>query len=326
MQALKVETLSDDLSGVALVDMPLPERTAGEVLVRVRAASLNFPDLLMTRGAYQFKPEPPFISGLELAGEVVEADPASGYAPGDRVMGGNKTGAFAEYASIPARGLSPLPSSLSFGQGAAMGAAYSTACTGLVELCGLKAGQWVLVHGASGGVGLAAVDLALAMGAKVIAATGVETKQAAIASQHKADSVIVAEGRFREAVKDITGGALCDIVFDPVGGDVFDESTRCVAFGGKLVVVGFTSGRIAEVATNIPLIKGFSIVGLRAGEYARRFPERGAAINAAIADLAQSGRIAPCIDRVLPLSKWREGFDAMAKRELVGKVVFEPAV
>ncbi|MEM6475118.1 MAG: NADPH:quinone oxidoreductase family protein [Pseudomonadota bacterium] len=325
MQALRVETLSDDLSGVALVDVPRPERASGNVLVRVHAASLNFPDLLMTRGAYQFKPELPFTSGLELAGEVVEADPTSGFTTGDRVMGGYKTGAFAEYASIPARGLSHLPANLSFAQGAAMGAAYSTAYTGLVELCGLKEGQWVLVHGASGGVGLAAVDLALAMGAKVIAATGVEAKRERIASQYDADSVILAEGRFREQVSEITDGALCDIVFDPVGGDVFDESTRCVAFGGKLVVVGFTSGRIAEVATNIPLIKGFSIVGLRAGEYARRFPERGVAINAAIAELAQSGRILPSIDRVLPLSQWREGFDAMDSRELVGKVVFEPS-
>ncbi len=328
MQALTVETLSSDLSGVTLVDAPEPVRGAGGVLVRVRAASLNFPDLLMTRGEYQFKPEPPFVSGLELAGEVIEADPDSGFAPGDRVMGGNKTGAFAELASIPARGLSPLPANVSFVEGAAMGAAYSTAYTGLVELCGLLDGasgeKRVLVHGASGGVGLAAVDLAKALGAKVIATTGVDSKRDRIAALYQPDAVITAEGRFREQVSEITGGKLCDIVFDPVGGDVFDESTRCVSFAGKLVVVGFTSGRIAEVATNIPLIKGFSIVGLRAGEYARRFPERGRAINAAIAELASAGRITPAIDRTLPLSHWREGFEAMANRELVGKVVFEP--
>ncbi|WP_371815524.1 NADPH:quinone oxidoreductase family protein [Erythrobacter sp. JK5] len=275
MQALMVERLSDDLSGVALVDVPALSRMPGEVLVRVRAASLNFPDLLMTRGEYQLKPDLPFISGLELAGEVIEADPDSGFAPGDRVMGGNKIGAFAQTASIPGRGLSPVPERLSFGQAAAMGAAYSTAYTGLVELSGLREGQWVLIHGASGGVGLAAVDLAKALGARVIAATGVEAKAGRIAELGKPDHVILSQGRFREQVAAITDGALCDIVFDPVGGDVFDESTRCVAFGGKLVVVGFTGGRIAEVATNIPLIKGFSIVGLRAGEYARRFPERG---------------------------------------------------
>ncbi len=324
MQVLRVETLSNDLSGTALVDMPTPERRPGEVLVRIHAASLNFPDLLMTRGEYQFKPPVPFTSGLECAGEVIEADPGSGFARGDRVMGGNKTGAFAQVASLPARGLSRIPGGFSYAQGAAMGAAYSTAYTGLVELCAVKPGQWVLVHGASGGVGLAAVDLAKAMGARVIAATGVDAKRSAIETIAEPDHVILADGRFREAVSEITGGALCDIVFDPVGGDVFDESTRCVAFAGKLVVVGFTSGRIAEVATNIPLIKGFSIAGLRAGEYARRFPERGKAINAAIAQLAEAGRIDPAIDRTLPLSRWREGFEAMANRELIGKVVFEP--
>lgn len=324
MKALRVERLSGDLSGVALADIPEPDRAPGEVLVRVRAASLNYPDLLMTRGDYQFKPEVPFTSGLELAGEVIEADPGSGFAPGELVMGGNKTGAFAEIASVPARALSPVPIGFSPVQGAAMGAAYSTAWTGLVELCGVKAGQWVLVHGASGGVGLAACDLARALGARVIAATGLEDKRERIARLAAPDHVILADGRFREAVTDITDGALADIVFDPVGGDVFDESTRCVAFGGKLVVVGFTSGRIAEIATNIPLIKGFSVVGLRAGEYARRFPERALAINAAVRELAQAGRISPAIDRTLPLAGWREGFEAMARRELVGKVVFEP--
>ncbi len=322
MQALRVERLSPDLSGVALTDCPAPVRVPGEVLVKVRAASLNFPDLLMTRGEYQFKPTPPFTSGLEFAGEVLEADPASGFTPGDRVMGGNKTGAFAELASVSAEKLSPMPRGMDFPAAAALGAAYSTAYTGLVELCGLQPGQWVLVHGASGGVGLAACDLARALGARVIATTGSPDKAERIAALARPDAVIRAEGRFRETVAELTGGTLADIVFDPVGGDVFDESTRCVTFGGKLVVVGFTSGRIADVSTNIPLIKGFSIVGLRAGEYARRFPERGRAIGQAIKELAEAGRIAPAIDRVLPLSQWREGFDAMAQRELVGKVVF----
>jgi len=324
MQALRVERLSDDLSGVALDELRAPARAPGEILVQVRAASLNFPDLLMTRGEYQFKPAVPFTSGLEFAGEVLEADPASGFAPGDRVMGGNKTGAFAEIASIPGDKLSPMPHGMDFTAAAAMGAAYSTAYTGLVELCGLKPGQWVLVHGASGGVGMAACDLARAMGAKVIASTGSAAKQGRITALTRPDAVILAEGRFREQVAARTDGALADIVFDPVGGDVFDESTRCAAFGGKLVVVGFTSGRIADVSTNIPLIKGFSIIGLRAGEYARRFPERGRAIQQAITALAEDGRITPAIDRILPLSRWRDGFDAMAKRMVVGKVVFVP--
>ena len=324
MQALLVEQLSPDLSGLRLAEAPQPQRAPGQVLILVRAASLNFPDLLMTRGHYQFKPEPPFVLGMELAGEVVAADPESGFAPSERVYGGNKTGAFAELTALDPAALRRIPEGMDFSAAAAFGAAYSTAWTALVEQGGLKPGQWVLVHGASGGVGLAACDLAKALGAKVIAATGSSGKLEVLKTACNPDAVLLAEGRFREDVARITGGALCDLVYDPVGGDVFDESTRCVAFGGKLLVIGFTSGRIAEISTNIPLIKGFSVVGVRAGEYSRRFPERGARIRDAVLDLAASGKIRPHIDRVLPLSRWREGLEAMAAREIVGKVVFEP--
>jgi NADPH:quinone reductase len=324
MRALLVGGLSDDLSSVALSDVAEPERAAGEVLVRVRAASLNYPDLLMSRGAYQFKPALPFVAGMELAGEVVEADPECGFRPGDRVMGGAKTGGFAEWASVPARSLRAVPHGLDWTAAASLGAAYTTAYTALVELGGLRAGQWVLVHGASGGVGLAACDLACALGAKVIAATHDPAKVDRIRTAVSPASVIVNRGRFREQVAELTGGALCDLVYDPVGGDVFDESTRCVAFGGKLLVVGFVAGRIPEIAVNIPLIKGFSIVGVRAGEYARRFPDRGSRIAAEVARLAHERKIRPVVDRVLPLERWREGFEAMAAGLLVGKVVLEP--
>jgi NADPH2:quinone reductase len=324
VQALRVERLSDDLSGVSLCEAAVPTRADGEILVRVRAASLNYPDLLMTRGAYQFRPEPPFTSGMELAGEVVEADAASRFAPGDRVMGGAKTGAFAEFARVPERTLRTIPDALDFPTAAALGAAYVTAYTALVELGSLEPGQWVLVHGASGGVGLAACDLARALGGRVIAATHDADKIAAIRAAAKPEAAIVNSGRFREEVAALTEGALCDLVLDTVGGDVFDESTRCVAFGGKLLVVGFVSGRIPTVPANIPLIKGFSIVGVRAGEYARRFPERGERIAGEVSGLASEGVIQPVIDRVLPLVQWREGFDAMLAGDLVGKIVIEP--
>ena len=324
MRALKVEKLSSDLSGVTLADLPMPQRRPGEVLVQVRAASLNFPDLLMTRGEYQLKPELPFIAGLEFAGEVIECDADGGFTPGDRVYGGNKTGAFAEYAAVPARALSRMPHGITFPTAAALGAAYGTAYTGLVELGGLKAGQWVLIHGASGGVGLAAVELAKRLGAHVIATTGTPDKVERLRAASDADAVILADGRFREQVADLTGGALCDLVYDPVGGDIFDESTRCVAFGGKLLVIGFAGGRIADISTNIPLIKGFSVVGVRAGEYARRFPDRGKAIREAVATLAADGRLTPHIDRVLPFARWREAYEAMAARGIVGKIVLEP--
>ena len=324
MKAVLVSSLSDDLSGVTFTDVPDPLRRPGQVLVRIRAASLNFPDLLMTQGKYQFKPEVPFISGLEMAGEVLEADPDSGFSVGDRVMGGAKTGGFAEHIALPAASLRPVPAGLGFPEAAAMGAAYHTAYVALVELGQLQAGQTVLVHGASGGVGLAACDLAKALGAKVIAATHREDKLAALERIAMPDAAILNTGRFREQIADLTDGRLCDLVYDPVGGDVFDESTRCVTFGGKLLVIGFVAGRIPEIAVNIPLIKGFSVVGVRAGEYARRFPERGARIAAAIDELAAQGKIAPQVDRILPLRDWRQGFEAMQRGEIVGKLVFEP--
>ena len=324
MRALTVTRLTDDLSGVGLCQLPIPNPQAGEALVRVHAASLNYPDLLMTRGAYQLCPELPFTPGLELAGEVITAPAGSGLAPGMRVMGGAKTGAMADYAALPAAALSPIPQELDWAQAAALGAAYRTAWTGLVEFGRLQAGQRVLVHGASGGVDMAACDLARALGARVIAATHRPDKLEQLATVTDADAVILNTGRFRDNVSQITDGALCDIVFDTVGGDVFDESTRCVAFGGQLQVIGFVSGRIPEIAANIPLIKGFSVVGIRAGEYARRFPDRGAAIGSAVAAMAAEGRIAPAIDRILPLSRWKEAFVAMQDGELMGKVVLKP--
>ncbi len=321
MKALRVTALSDDLAGVALEDVPRPE---GEVIVRVRAASLNYPDLLMTQGKYQFKPKLPFTSGLELAGEVLEAPRSSGFAPGDRVMGGTKTGAFAELAALPASALRPMPEGLDFTSAAAMGAAYHTAYVALVELGGLEAGQTVLVQGASGGVGLAACDLARALGARVIAATHREDKIQALDRIARPEAVILNTGRFRDRVSELTDGRLCDLVYDPVGGNVFDESTRCVAFGGKLLVIGFVSGRIPEIAVNIPLMKGFSVVGARAGEYVRRFPERRAPIAAALDGLLREGKIAPHVDRILPLARWREAFEAMRRGDIVGKIVLEP--
>ena len=324
MQVLLVETLSPDLSGLHLNDLPVPQRQSGQALVRIHAAGLNFPDLLMTRGEYQFKPPLPFVAGMELAGEVVEADADSPFPVGARVFGGARLGCMAEYAAVEAATLRAIPEGMAYPEAAALGAAYGTAYTALVEIGGLKAGQWVLVHGATGGVGLAACDLAKTLGARVIAATGSPGKLDALKAACQPDAAIISTGRFREQVSEITGGALCDLVYDPVGGDVFDESTRCVAFGGKLLVIGFAGGRIAEISTNIPLIKGFAVVGVRAGEYARRFPERGVAVRKAVAELAAKGVLHPHVDRVLPLSRWREGFEAMARREIVGKVVFLP--
>ena len=324
MQALVVASLSPDLSGTGIAEVPNPVRAPGQVLVQVHATSLNYPDLLMTRGEYQLKPPMPFIPGMEVSGTVVEADEDSGFTLGDAVVGSCRLGGMAEFVAIDAPALRLLPAGTDHATAASFGAAYHTARVALVELGQLKPGQWVLVHGASGGVGLAAVDLAKALGAQVIAASASAEKLGVIAEAYRPDATLLATGRFRDQVAEITGGALADLVYDPVGGDIFDESTRCVAFGGKLLVVGFASGRIPEISVNIPLIKGFSIVGVRAGEYARRFPERGLAARDALYRLLEDGKLQPRVDRVLPLSRWREAFDAMAAREIIGKVVLLP--
>jgi NADPH2:quinone reductase len=325
MRALVVETLAPNYDGCVLKEIETPRPGPGEVLVKVRAASVNFPDLLMTRGEYQHKPELPFISGMEMCGEVEAlGEGVTQWKVGDAVVGGAKTGSFAQYGVSPAAGLRPKPAALSFAQAAAYGAAYLTAYVGLVRCGQAEPGQWLLVHGAAGGVGLAAVDLGKLLGLKVIAASASDAKLAKVDQEYHPDALVNVTGGFRERVKEITGGPGADLIYDPVSGDVFDESTRCIAFGGKLLVVGFTSGRIATISVNMPLIKGFSVVGVRAGEYGRKFPDKGRENAKAIWDLANEGKIRPRVDVELPLSEWREAFAMLADRKVVGKVVIRP--
>jgi NADPH2:quinone reductase len=322
MKALVVSDLATNFGGCALVDVTDPVRGAGQVLIRVRAASLNFPDLLMTEGEYQLKPNIPFVPGLEVAGEVVAADPGSGFAAGDAVVAGTRLGGFAELVAVAASNVRAKPPNLDFATAASVGAAYNTAYVALVRCANVQSGEWVVVHGATGGVGLAAVDLAKALGCRVIATSRSAEKLAVVASDYEPDATLIAPG-FREAVKELTGGG-ADVIFDPVGGDVFDEGTRCIAFRGRLLVIGFTSGRIATVATNIPLIKGFSVIGVRAGEYGRQFPDKGRENQDAIWSLASEGRIRPRVEMRYPLTEWRAAFEAMRDSRMVGKVVIEP--
>ncbi len=325
MRALVVESLAPDYGGCAVREVATPAPGPGEVLVEVKAASVNFPDLLMTRGEYQFKPPTPFTPGLDLAGEVAAlGQGVSGFSVGDAVVGGARLGAFAGYAVISAGALKPKPERLSFAQAAAYGAAYLTAYVALVRRARIEPGDWVLVHGAAGGVGLAAVDLAKALGARVIAASAADDKLAAIQALYAADAVVNVTGGFRDQVKAITGGRGADIIYDPVGGDVFDESVRCIAFDGRLLVIGFTSGRIPTVSVNMPLIKGFSVMGVRAGEYGRQFPEKGRENGEAVWRMANEGVISPHVHAQLPLERWREAFDLLAERKVVGKAVIVP--
>jgi NADPH:quinone reductase len=328
MRAVVCEALAEDFSRVALKDLPLPQPGPGEVRVKVEAASLNFPDLLMLKGHYQFRPEPPFVVGIDLAGMVDAVGPGvTGLAPGIRVAGGGKTGAFAEYAVLPEALLYPVPDALPAPLAASYPAAYTTAHVSLINRAGLKAGETLLVHGASGGVGMATIDVGRLLGARVIATTASPQKAQALKTAGAQDVIVLGEtpgDAFREEVKRLTAGRGADVILDPVGGDVFDESTRCIAFNGRLLVIGFAGGRIASLPTNIALIKGFSVVGVRAGEYGRQFPQEGALIRSQIWRWAAEGKTRPAVFAELPLDRWREAFELMRDRRLVGKVVLRP--
>jgi NADPH:quinone reductase len=323
MRALRVKAVSHDFSGCLLEEVAVPEPGVGEVLVRIHAAAIGFPDLLMTRGAYQRKPALPFVLGMDMAGEVVACGPGvTSVAIRDAVTS-TELGAFGDYGVYPAASLAPKPARFDFPEAAALGAAYLTAYVALVRMARISEAEWLLVHGAAGGVGLAAVDLGRALGARVIAASASDEKLAKIANLYSPDATINVRGGFRQAVNTMTGGG-AQVIYDPVGGDIFDESIRCIAFGGRLLVVGFASGRIPTVAANMPLIKGFSVVGVRAGEFGRRFPELGDENRRAVRQLAEAGKVHPHVHAALPLSAWREGFMLMEKRHVIGRTVLIP--
>ena len=325
MRALVVDSLGPDYSGCSVREIQTPEPLQGEVRIKVRAAAVNFPDLLMTRGEYQHKPPLPFIPGLELSGEIDQlGEGVTGWAVGDAVVGGARIGGFSEYAVTPAGSLKSKPERLSFAQASSYPTAYLTAYVSLVRRARAQPGEWVLVHGAAGGVGLACVDLAKQLGCRVIAGSASDEKLAIVAAEYAPDACINTSRSFRDEVKAITGGAGADIVYDPVGGDVFDESVRCIAFDGRLLVVGFTSGRIPSISVNMPLIKGFSVMGVRAGEYGRKFPARGIENANAVWKLANDGAIKPRVYAEFPLDRWREAFDMLGERRVVGKAVIAP--
>jgi len=324
MRALVVERLAADYEGCVVKEIATPEPGPGEVRVKVRAAAVNFPDLMQTRGEHQHKPPVPFVPGMELAGEVdAVGEGVTGWKEGDAVAGGGR-GGFAEYVVLPAAGLHRKPERMSFAEAAGYPVAYLTAYVGLVRCGRTEPGEWVLVHGAAGGVGLAAVDLAKLLGAKVIAASASDAKLAVIETEYAPDAVVNVTGGFRERVKAITGGRGADVIYDPVGGDVFDESIRCIAFGGRILSIGFTSGRLPVLPVNIALIKGFSVIGVRAGEFGRQFPEKGRENHAAIWKLAEEGKVKPRVDREYRLNDWRAAFDTLANRTVVGKTIIRP--
>src|SRR5919112_5626276 len=317
MRAWRVHGLGDP-SAMTLDDVPVPTPGDGQLLVRVRAAALNFPDVLMAAGLYQVRPPLPFIPGIELCGEVEGT--------GQRVLGtpADGNGAFAEYVLMDADRAWPVPDGMSDEKAAALYITYQTGHVGLHRRAHLQAGEWLLVHAGAGGVGSAAIQLGKAAGAKVIATAGGAHKTQ-VCRELGADHVIdyTAED-FVPVVKELTGGEGADVVYDPVGGDVFDRSRRCIAFEGRLVVVGFTSGRIPEAPANHVLIKNYSVVGLHWGLYATHEPAVFGTVHEELTRLYEDGRIDPLVSSVRPLDEAPAALGALAARGTVGKVVLRP--
>src|SRR5664279_4588687 len=292
----------------------------GEVRVAVRAAGINFPDILMAAGQYQLKPELPFTPGVEAAGDVIEVDGAAdGVAIGDRVIVKMRHGAYADEAVVMPQQLTPLPSNFDYAEGATFLAAHGTAYHGLIDRGRLQPGEVLLVHGAGGGVGLAAVEMGKMLGAVVIAAASNEEKLAVAQARGADHLVLYGREPFRDAVKRITDGRGADVVFDPVGGEVFESSMRCIAWGARILVIGFTGG-IGLARTNLLLIKGASVLGVRAGEAVRRNPELAEVRIKTLLDWAEAGRIRPNVSHRLPLDDVARAMRLWVDRKAIGRV------
>jgi NADPH2:quinone reductase len=306
----------DRLRLETFVSAPLAE---GKVRVAVHAAGINFPDILMAAGEYQLKPDLPFTPGVEAAGEVTEVNGAADVAVGDKVILKLRHGAYADEAVVTPAQLTPLPSNFDYAEGATFLAAHGTAYHALIDRSQIQAGEVLLVHGAGGGVGLAAVEIGKLLGATVIAAASSEEKLGV--AQAKGADHLVLYGRepFREAVKRLTEGRGADVVFDPVGGEIFENSLRCIAWGARILVIGFTGG-IGLARTNLLMIKGASVLGVCAGEAVRKNPALGEARLKALTEWAEAGRIRPNISHRLPLENYAPAMRLLVDRKAIGRV------
>ena len=303
-------------------ELPSPRAGSGEVVVSMRAASLNFPDVLIIQNKYQFKPPLPFAPGSEMAGVVKEVgEGVRGYKPGDRVIAFTAYGAFAEEVKLEAGRLVPIPGGMDFNSAAAFLLTYGTSDHALRDRAMLKGGETLLVLGAVGGVGLAAIEIGKALGARVIACAS-SAEKLAVCKQHGADDTInYATEDLRERIKELTGAKGADVVYDPVGGAYTEPALRSTAWRGRLLVVGFAAGDIPKIPLNLPLLKGCSLMGVFWGDFARREPK---AFSASIAQLGawfREGRLKPHVSRTFPLEQAVEALQLMAARKVTGKVV-----
>ena len=310
---------------LAVREVPDPPIGPGMLRIAVRAAGCNFFDILMVKGQYQMKPPFPFVPGAELAGVVEEVGPDVGnFAPGDRVMAAAGLGGFAEQAVVPARAAYRLPEGMSFEAGAAFPIVYPTSYAALVFRAPVKPGDWLLVHAAAGGVGIAAVQIGKALGARVIGTAGGEDKLEIVRRVGADVAIDYRDGGWVDRVKEVTGGHGADLIYDSVGGDVTDASLKCIAWNGRLLVIGFASGRIPEVKLNRVLLKNISLVGLHWGAHAMHEPARIGETFCALFGLYAKGAVEPVIYRRYPLDELPAALEALGSRRTYGKVVVAP--
>ncbi|KHL19324.1 NADPH2:quinone reductase [Mumia flava] len=322
MRAVQITTL-DGPSAVEVVDIDAPAPGPDQIVIDVRAAGVSFPEVLQTRGLYQVKPELPFVPGSEIAGVVATAPEGSGFAPGDRVAALPMLGGFSEQVVTNADLTFRLPDNVSFEQGAGLPLNYLTAHFALLARGRMQAGETVLVHGAAGGVGTASIQVAKAFGAgQVIAVVSTEEK-GDVAVAAGADTYVLADG-FRDAVKEVTEKRGVDIVVDPVGGDRFTDSLRCLADDGRLLVIGFTAGSIPEVKVNRLLLNNLDVVGVGWGAYVLKRPGYVAAQWQELVPHLESGALAPPIGGTFGLADASKALEAIDTRAALGKVVLVP--
>lgn len=303
-------------------ELPAPALQPGHVRVRIKAASLNFPDLLIVQNKYQMKPPLPFVPGTEFSGVISEVgEGVTGFVVGQRVAAFGGLGGFATEVCIPATLAMPLPDGFAFEDAAAFICTYATSHHALMDRGALQAGETVLVLGAAGGVGTASIQVAKAAGARVIAAAGSDAKCDACRAIGADATINYATQNLRDALKTLTAGQGPDVVVDPVGGDLAEAAFRSIAWRGRYLVIGFAQGQIPALPLNLPLLKGASVVGVFWGEFAKREPGRNASMLRELAAWYAAGKIKPVLDRALPMEQLPNAFARMAARDVVGKLI-----
>ena len=309
---------------LVLEEIDDPVASENEAVVQIYSASLNFPDGLQIQGKYQFQPPMPFTPGSEVGGVITSVGAGiQGFAVGDRVMATPGIGGLAEQVAVKADGLRKIPDSMDFKTAAGFAMIYTTSYYALKQRAQLQAGETLLVLGASGGVGLAAVELGKLMGAKVIAAASSDEKLDFVNRLNPDALLNYGDGELKERVKELTGGAGADVIYDPVGGDLFDQSCRCINWNGRLLVVGFASGRIPEYKANLALLKGSSMVGVFLGRFRKEEPAEYEKNFAELLDMYDAGKLKPIVTESFTMTDFVDAFNVFTERKVMGKVTLE---